>query len=73
MKRLIILAALGLAACHDAQHSKEPSTHIPKHKVSIETLSNHQVNQGLHKITIDDTVHVLIYRGLESVTMIQIK
>lgn len=73
MKRLMIIAALGLAACNDAQHSKEPSTYIPKHKVSIETLLSEQVNQGLHKITIDDTVHVLIYRGLESVTMIQIK
>ena len=73
MKRLMIIAGLGLAACHDAQHCKDPSTYIPKHKVSIETLLNNQVNQGLHKITIDDTVHILIYRGVESVTMIQIK
>ena len=72
MKRLMIIAALGLAAC-DAQHSKDPSTYLPKHKVAIETLLKNQVNQGLHKITIDDTVHVLIYRGTESVTMIQIK
>lgn len=76
MKRLIMIAALGLAACNDAQDSKDPSTYLPKHKVVREVLSNGQVNQGLHKITIDDTVHVLIYRGgtnLESVTMIQIK
>lgn len=73
MKRLIMIAALGLAACNDAQDSKEPSTYLPKHKVVREVLSNGQVNQGLHKITIDDTVHILIYRGSESITMIQIK
>lgn len=72
MKRLIMIAALGLAACNDAQDCKDPSTYLPKHKVAIEPLSN-QVEQGLHKITIDDTVHILIYRGVESVTMIQIK
>lgn len=73
MKRLIMIATLGLAACNDAQDSKDPSTYLPKHKVVREVLSNGQVNQGLHKITIDDTVHILIYRGSESITMIQIK
>lgn len=73
MKRLIMIAALGLVACNDAKHSKEASTYLPKHKVVREVLSNGQVNQGLHMITIDDTVHVLIYRGAESITMIQIK
>jgi hypothetical protein len=50
-----------------------PKTYIPKHKenFTIETLSD-EVDQGLHKITIDDTVHILIYRGVESVTMIKI-
>ena len=60
-----------LFSCTVQDHT--PKTYIPDHKenFTIETLSG-EVDQGLHKITIDDTVHILIYRGVESVTMIQI-
>jgi len=64
MKYLIILLTIGLASCNVPD---QKSTYVPAHKESF------TVNQGLHKITIDDTVHVLIYKGVESVTMIQIK
>lgn len=32
-----------------------------------------EVSHGLHKIKIDDTTTILLYRGVESCTMIQIK
>lgn len=72
---LIIIGLALLTGCNDPNASIQmPDTCTPAHKknLRIETLSE-QVEQGLHKVTIDDTVHVLIYRGVESVTMIQIK
>lgn len=80
MKKLIMFVVLVVALLSCTDQSKYlgclvgPKTYTPDHKenFAIETLSG-EVGQGLHKITIDDTVHILIYRGVESVTMIQIK
>lgn len=68
---LIIIGMALLAGCN----IETPDARAPAHKrnnFSIEPLSE-QVEHGLHKVTIDDTVHILIYRGVESVAMIQIK
>ena len=40
-------------------------------RLEIEKLSE-PLEFGLYKMTIDDTVHILIYRGSESVSLIQI-
>lgn len=68
MKKLIFLA-LVLVSCN----KKNPETYVPAHNKNfkIETISE-EVSKGLHKVTIDDTIHILIYRGVESVTMIQV-
>ena len=70
---MFVALVVTLLSCTVQDHTT-PKTYIPDHKenFTIETLSD-EVDQGLHKITIDDTVHILIYRGVESVTMIQIK
>lgn len=41
-------------------------------KVKIERLTT-QVDDGLNKVIIDDTTVLLIYRGIESVSMIKLK
>lgn len=40
--------------------------------IKIQKIAS-EVDHGLHKVTINDTTVVLIYRGVESCTMIQIK
>ena len=40
--------------------------------IQIQKIAS-EVNHGLHKVTINDTTVVLIYRGVESCTMIKIK
>lgn len=40
--------------------------------IQIQKIAS-EVDHGLHKVTINDTTVVLIYRGVESCTMIQIK
>ena len=83
MKRVAITALLfgALSSCgSDNQNENKVVESIdsykPVHvsKMQIETLSD-EVDHGLHKITLTsdkDTINVLIYRGVESVTMIQI-
>lgn len=40
--------------------------------IQIQKIAS-EVDHGLHKVTINDTTVVLIYRGVESCTMIKIK
>jgi hypothetical protein len=44
----------------------------PNQNIKIQKITS-EVDHGLNKVTIDDTTVVLIYRGVESCTMIQIK
>ena len=79
MKKLLLALPLVFMACSFPQESpgnsvKKLDGHTPDHvnRLEIEKLSE-EIYKGLYKITIDDTVHILIYRGVESVTMIQVK
>ncbi len=78
MKKILftLLAIPLLVGC--VQSPKQPlnenTSFIPpkKENVRIEMLSE-QVDQGLYRITIDDTTKVLLYRGVESCTMVKLK
>jgi hypothetical protein len=79
MKKLLLIVPLVFAACSFPEESpgssvKKLDGHTPDHinRLEIEKLSE-EVYKGLYQITIDDAVHILIYRGVESVTMIQLK
>jgi hypothetical protein len=79
MKKLLLAMPLVFIACsfpetHQGESVDKLNGGTPDHlnRLKIEMLSE-QVDQGLYKITIDDTVHILLYRGVESCTMIQIK
>ena len=74
MKTLIIaaIAAITLSSCeteYPVERKREVNTNAP---LLDEHLMN-SVEHGLHRITLDDSTIVLIYRGTESCTMIQIK
>jgi uncharacterized lipoprotein YajG len=72
MKKILMAIAITLifTACN-----KTPGlikSDPPKTDVKIEKVTN-EISHGLYKVQIDDTTTVLIYRGVESVTMIQLK
>ncbi len=48
------------------------NSETPNSNVKIEKIAN-EVGHGLNKIQIDDSTTILIYRGVESCTMIQLK
>lgn len=72
MKKLLIIGFIisGLSSCL----SKELGEEVPTitSEIKVEMLSE-QINHGLYKITVDDTTQILIYRGVESCTMIRLK
>jgi hypothetical protein len=79
MKKLLLIVPLVFAACSfpqdvqgDSVKTLDGSTPDHINRLEIEKMSD-EIYKGLYKITIDDTVHILIYRGVESVTMIQVK
>jgi hypothetical protein len=75
MKNTILaILLLGLASCNNAYQNQPPQKTyvISPTKVTDEFLME-EVHHGLHMITVNDTTKVLIYRGVESVSMIQLK
>ena len=73
---IILTAIVFFASCtSNSQRNSNANGAVvstPNHKIVIERLSG-EFSHGLHEITIDDTTKVLLYRGVESCTMIQIK
>jgi hypothetical protein len=79
MKKLLLAMPLVFIACsfpetHQGESVDKLDGYIPDHvnRLEVEMMSD-EIAKGLYKITIDDTVHILLYRGVESCTMIQIK
>jgi len=76
MKYLLIFITLLLLSCSQSTNRtvSKLDEDLTYHagNIKIEKLSE-QITHGLYKITVDDTVNILIYRGVESVTMIHIK
>lgn len=64
MKIIIILLTLTIMSCC------EPNTNgnEPKSEKIMD-----EVGHGLYKVKLDDTTTILIYRGVESCAMIQLK
>jgi len=71
MKKIITISllALTITSCvvnENVKKTKDLSL------IKIESLMG-QVDYGLHKIHLNDTTTILLYRGNESCTMIQLK
>lgn len=78
-KTLLLIGILTLTSCSNYQPGQKnvdsfTDAHLPTttKNVNIEKISE-QVDQGLYKITINDTTQILLYRGVESCTMIKLK
>lgn len=69
---LFTLASITLfTSCVRNQVIKQESSG-EKTNIQIQQITS-EVSSGLNKVTINDTTVVLIYRGVESCTMIQLK
>jgi len=66
---LSILITVLMVSCKvdTKDNTKEDSNEIKSEKIMSE------VGHGLYKVKVDDSTTVLIYRGVESCTMIQLK
>lgn len=68
-----ILIQVSMVSCDIAAKTNTVTTvDKPTNPIKIELLTD-QVSQGLYKITLNDSTTILIYRGVESCTMIQLK
>jgi hypothetical protein len=70
---LFTLALITLfTSCVNKNQTAKKETLGEKSNIKIQKIAS-EVDHGLHKVAINDTTVVLIYRGVESCTMIQIK
>jgi hypothetical protein len=71
MKKIITISllALTITSCSVNENVENPQE---LGLIKVESLMG-TVDQGLHKIQLNDTTTILLYRGTESCTMIQLK
>lgn len=73
MKKLLLLFPISIiVSCVQPKTPIQNIQSINGQRINITNLSK-EVFHGLNKVVIDDTTTILIYRGVESCTMIQIK
>jgi len=73
MKKLILLlVAIVTISCKQQTYPPVASKIVSTSPANIEHLME-EVNFGLNKVKVNDSTTVLIYRGTESCTMIQLK
>lgn len=72
LKILLLLLVFGTIALVLLKPHKRKKQIDLNQNIQIQKIAS-EVDHGLHKVTINDTTVVLIYRGVESCTMIQIK
>lgn len=61
---MILLSACG--------HFNPPKEDKPTNDIKLEKVMD-QIDQGLYKFQLNDSTTILIYRGVESCTMLQLK
>jgi|688.fasta_scaffold949249_2 hypothetical protein len=76
---VVVSILLTVVSFFEKKNNKLEVSHMqanaPQHvqTVEITKLSNDFSSRGLFKLTVDDTISILIYRGVESVSIIQLK
>lgn len=73
MKKLILLlVAITVTSCKQSPYPPKAAKIVSTSPANVEYLME-EVGFGLNKVKINDSTTILIYRGTESCTMIQIK
>ena len=72
MKKLLLISLIGFASCNTKNEPQATIKHTVENPVNDIHLMD-CVDPGLHQITINDSTTILLYRGTESCTMIQLK
>ena len=69
MKKILMILMVGVlsSCCNTNQPTKEINNNLPK----VTHLMG-EISHGLNLVTINDTTEILIYRGVESCTMIKL-
>jgi len=70
---LIILITLCLFACNTPVVTTENNSPAPSSNTKVEKVIDEIYHHGLYKVQLNDSTTILIYRGVESVSMIQLK
>ena len=68
---LTILITVLMVSCRPKVDTKD-NTKEDSNELKAEKIMN-EVGHGLYKVKVDDSTTVLLYRGVESCTMIQLK
>lgn len=68
----VLVSLLVFTSCDTTKPTNVTKTVDTTNPVKIEKLID-QVDQGLSKVTLNDSTVILIYRGVESCTMLQLK
>jgi hypothetical protein len=68
---LAILITVLMVSCRPKVDTKD-NTKEDSNKLNSEKIMS-EVGHGLYKVKVDDSTTVLLYRGVESCTMIQLK
>lgn len=69
---LIILITLCLFACNTPVVTTENNSPAPSSNTKVEKVMD-GIDHGLYKVQLNDSTTILIYKGVESVSMIQLK
>ena len=75
MKIITILLTLTIMSCCEPTTNTKVSnveSNVESNKPKSEKIMS-EVGHGLYKVKLDDTTTILLYRGVESCTMIQLK
>lgn len=76
---VVVSILLAIVSFFEKKNNKLDVSHMqanaPQHVQTIEItkLTDDFSSRGLFKLTVDDTISILIYRGVESVSIIQLK
>jgi hypothetical protein len=71
MKIITILLTLTIMSCCELNTNTKVSN-VESNEPKVEKIMD-EIGHGLYKVKLDDSTTILLYRGVESCTMIQLK
>jgi hypothetical protein len=68
----ILLTSIMMSCCEPNTNTKTKVNNVKSNETKSEKIMG-EIGHGLYKVKLDDTTTILLYRGVESCTMIQLK